>query len=334
MAVLSTSGTYSYSASVIEILKAALRLAQIIGDTETPTGEQYQNTFDAFSAMVAGWSAAAIHVWCEEEMILFPQPGQTLYSLGTSSTDNACLFNSLIQTSLASNASSGASSLVLSNAAGIATGNTIGVQLDAGTNYWSAVTGVSGSTVSISGTLPSQATSPAMVFAYATPLMRPLRMYSYRRYTLLNNVSSRYDVPMAIWSRLDYQMQPNKTTPGVITAAFFDPQQGEGAYTSPLAQLNLWPAPADYTYAFRGTVQRPIQDLGSLASIPDFPVEWNAALKWNLAMEIGPQYGCPAEQLAIIDKQATRWYALAQSWDREPEPVRFGVAMQPGYRTR
>lgn len=335
MAVPSTSGTYSYSATVINLLTASLRLCQIIGDTETPTGEQLQNAFDAFSAMVAGWRAAAIHVWCEEEMILFPQPGQTLYSLGLGSTDNATLFNSLIQTSLASNAVSGATSLLLTSAAGIASGDNIGVQLDAGTNFWTTVDGApSGNTVTLATPLPSQATAPAIVFDYTTPLMRPLRMYGYRRYSLTNDVASRFDVPMAIWARLDYQGQPNKYTPGVMTAAFFDPQKGEGAYTVGLAQINLWPSPSDFTYAFRGTMQRPIQDLGTLANVPDFPVEWNAALKWNLAMEIGPQYGTTTEQLTIIKGQADRWYGLAQQWDREPELVLFGVAMQPGYRTR
>lgn len=334
MAVLSTSGTYAYSASVINILTASLRLAQIIGDEETPTGAQLQNGFDAFSAMVAGWSAAQIHLWCEEEMILFPQPGQTLYRLGPASSDHATLFNGLIQTSLASKADSGTTALVVASVDGMGEGVEIGVQLDAGTNFWSTVVTISGLTVTIADPLPSAATAPALVFAYLTPLMRPLRMMGYRRYSLTTPVASRYDVPMTIWARLDYQAQPNKYTPGVITAAFFDPQQGEGAYTLPTAQLNLWPSPSDYTYAFRGTIQRPVQDLGSLASIQDFPVEWNAALKWNLAMEIGPQYGTTTEQLQIIDKQATRWYALASQWDREPESVLFGVAMQPGYRTR
>lgn len=335
MAVLSTSGTYAYSESVINILTASLRLAQIIGDEETPTGAQLQNGFDAFSAMVAGWSAAQMHVWCEEEMILFPQPEQVLYNLGPASTDHATLFSDLTQTSLAMNAVASATTLALASAAGISAGDQIGVQLDAGTNFWTTVDGApSGNNVTIADALPSAATAPALVFDYTTPLMRPLRMMGYRRYSLTSAVASRYDVPMAIWARLDYQAQPNKYTPGVITAAFFDPQQGEGAYTLPTAQLNLWPSPSDYTYAFRGTIQRPVQDLGSLANVPDFPVEWNAALKWNLAMEIGPQYGTTTEQLTIIDKQATRWYSLASQWDREPESLLFGVAMQPGYRTR
>lgn len=334
MAVLSTSGSYSYSASVINILTAALNLAQVIGDEETPTGSQFQDAFDAFSAMVAGWKAAQIHLWCEEEMILFPQPGQTLYRLGFSSTDHATLFNGLTQTTLESNAATGDGILTLASVAGLGMGDNIGVQLDAGTNFWTTITSVSGSSVNLADDLPSAATAPALVFAYLTPLMRPLRMYSYRRYALSSVAASRYDVPMAIWARLDYQNQPNKYTPGTITAAFFDPQKGNGAYTDSLAQLNLWPAPQNNSNAFRGTIQRPIQDLGSLASIPDFPTEWNAALKWNLAMEIGPQYGCPTEQLQIIDKQATKWYSLASQWDREPESVLFGVAMQPGYRTR
>ena len=333
---LLTSGTYSYSASVIDLLQGSLRIAQVIGSEETPTGAQLQNGLSAMAAMCKGWQASGIHVWCEEEGILFLNGGQTLYQIGAGSPDKVTLWQTLIATSLGATALSGATSLTLAsvnggidNLSAVAVGDTIGVQLDSGVNFWTTVSGTpTGLVVPIAAALPSQATQGALTFDYAVPLYRPLRVYGGRRYNLLSKI----DIQMQMWARLDYQNQPNKYTTGTPTAFFYDPQTGQGAYQQPVGQWNSWPTPNNNTNAARFTAQRPIQDISSLANIPDFPVEWNAALKWNLALEIGPENGCPMEQMQIIAARAKYWYDMASSWDRESESVLFGVAMTPGQR--
>ena len=329
MAILSTSGTFTATQSVIQILNAALRLAQVIGDEETATGSQLQSAMDAMTAMTKAWQASGIHVWAEEECILFLQPNQILYRIGTGSTDHCTLWDSLVQNQLAATALAGATSLTLPSIAGISRGDTIGVQLDAGTNFWTTVSAVpSGATVPIATPMPSAATQGAFVFDYTTPLYRPLRVMGGRQYNYL----SRIDIPMIQWARLDYQSQPNKYSTGTPTAFFYDPQTGQGQYQQPVGQMNIWTNPANNSNACRFTAQRPIQDVGSLANTLDFPVEWNACLKWNVALEVAPEFGCPMEQMAIIDKQATKYFSMAKEWDREPESILFGVAFQPGYR--
>ena len=324
-----TSGTFSGPPSIITLLNASLRIAQVIGAEETATGAQLANSLDACRAMCKAWQASGIHVWCEEEGILFLQPGQTLYQIGAGSPDHVTLWDSLVQTSLASLAIAGASSLALTSAAGITSGDQIGVQLDAGTNYWTTVSGTpSGNTVALTAPLPSQASAGELVFDYTTPLYRPLRVYGGRRYNYLSKI----DIPMQTWARLDYQNQPNKYSTGTPTAFFYDPQTGQGQYTLPVGQWNSWPTPQDNTSGARFTAQRPIQDIGTLANIPDFPDEWDAAIKWNLALEIGPENGCPEAQLNIIVRQAERWYNMAKEWDREPDSILFGVATSPGQR--
>jgi hypothetical protein len=332
MAILTTSGTANYSASVVTLLNASLRIAQIIGAEETATGDQLQNGMDAFSAMIKGWQASGIHVWCEEECILFPQPMQPLYQLGPASADNACLFNDLTQTTVTVQANTGASAITVANAAPILSGDTIGIQVSSNVNFWTTVNGAPvGNVVTLSATLPAAAPSGSIVFDYTLPLIRPLRVMGGRRYIY----SSGIDTPMQMWARLDYQNQPNKYSPGTITAFFYDPQTAGlsgGAYTAQNALLSLWPNPSDNFNGFRFTAQRPIQDNANLANLPDFPVEWNAALKWNLAAEIGPEYGTPTEQMQVIGVQAKRWYDMASGWDRESESVLIGVAWAPGYR--
>lgn len=324
-----TSGTFSGSPSIITLLNGSLRIAQVIGAEETATGAQLANAMDAMRAMCKAWQASGIHVWCEEECILFLQGNQTQYQIGAGSSDHVTLFSDFVQTSLAAVALTGATSLTVASIVGLTIGDQIGVQLDSGFNFWTTVSGTpTGTTVPLTAALPSQASAGRLVFDYTTPLYRPLRVYGGRRY----NYQSRIDIPMQTWARLDYENQPNKYTTGTPTAFFYDPQTGQGQWSLPVGIWNSWPTPQDYTNAARFTGQRPIQELGTLANIPDFPDEWDAALKWNLALEIGPENGTPSEQLGIIVKQAERWYGMAKEWDRESESVLFGVAMRSGQR--
>lgn len=325
---LTTSGTYDAAQSCITVVNRALRMAQVIGAEETATGAQLSNTMTAMLAMTKAWQASGIHVWCEEEGILFLQPNQTLYYIGSGSTDQCTLWDTLTQTTLAATALSGATTVTLTSTTDINQGDNIGIQLDAGTNFWTTVVGTTAGVTTITSPLPSQATQGAIVFDYTIPLYRPLRVMGGRRYNYLSKI----DIPMQMWARLDYQAQPNKYTTGTPTAFFYDPQTGNGAYSQPVGQWNSWPTPQDNTYGARFTGQRPIQDLGNLNNLPDFPIEWANAITWNLALEIGPENGVPGEQLEIIAKQAQRWYSMASEWDRESESILFGVAWTPGQR--
>jgi len=338
MAAVQTSGSYSYSASVVTLLSAALRCAQVIAENETPTGDQLQSGLDAMSAMIKGWMATGIHVWTEEECILFPQANQCLYQLGPVSTDHAALYNDVAQTDLDLNAAASDTTITVASATGIANGDNICVQLDSGLNFWTTVDGApSGQVITLTDALPSSAAADQLVFAYTTALMRPLKVYGGRRFTLSSLPSARIDVPMNMWARLDYQNQPNKYSSGTITAFFYDPQtngSAGGVYAAGQATgiLNLWPNPSSNQFAFRFTAQRPIQDIANLSNLPDFPVEWNAAIKWNLALELAGEYGVPSDQSQVIMALAQKWYGIVQSWDRENESVLFGPAFQPGYR--
>lgn len=332
-----TSGTYTYSLTVTEICTAALRLVQVVGDEENPTASQLQTAIDAMSAMCKAWQGSGIHLWCEEEGIIFLQPGQTIYNLGVTTTDtNATVFEDAAFTSLAATAHGGASSITIGAYDGpvpqpvIALGDKVGIQLDAGANFWTTAASVSGTTIGLNTNVPTIATSGALVFGYTYTLPRPLRVMGGRRY----QYASKLDIPIQLWARLDYEAQPNKYTPGVTTAFFYNPSFSVQGHDISVAtgHMNVWPTPEDNSYGMRFTSQRQIQDLGTLANQPDFPVEWNAALKWNLAMEIGPEFGCPNEQMTIINAAATKWFDMASRWDRETESLRFGVAMQPGYR--
>jgi hypothetical protein len=336
MAVLTTSGTYNgWSQSAVQLITSALRLCQVVGEDETPTGFQLESGLDAMNAMLLGWSASGIHVWAETEAIIFCQPSQYLYQLGGTSTDAVAPFNSTVLTTLAAPVAMGGNAATLTSTAGVNAGDTIGFNISGAPNYVTTVSAVAGDVVTITGTMPVAAPSGTVVFDYPIAMPRPLRVYGGRRFLL----SSQQDTPMIEMARLDYQNQPAKTSTGIITQYFFDPQtagKSVGAYASnnATALVYLWPSPQDNTYAFRFSAQRPMQDISNLANLPDLPREWNAAIKWNLAVELAPEYGVPSQTdtMQVITSRAGYWFNLVSSWDKEPQSILFGVATRPGYR--
>ncbi len=331
MAVLTTSGNYPSTSTASQIISAALRKCSAIADEETPTASEANNSLQSLNAMVKGWQADQIHVWAEEEAILFLQPKQPQYQLGPTSTDNACLFNDLTQSSLTVTAAPNASSLTVASSAGMSSGAYIGIQLDVGSNFWTTINGVPvGNVVTLTTPMPSQATSGAIVFSYANKLMRPLRVLEARKYIY----SSQIETPLVPLSRFDYDYLPNKFNTGTVTQFFFDPQTGNGVQSmgAQLAKMNMWPAPSDNQSGVRFVAQRPLQSFSTLANIPDFPDEWVAAMTWNLALEIGPEYDVPTERMTIIAGRAAYWLDIVKSWDKEPESILFGYASEPAYR--
>lgn len=324
-----TSGTYVYNQPTIKIISGALRLCGVIGDEETPTSPQLSNALDTLNAMIKGWSASQIHVWCEQECILFLNGGQAQYQLGPGSPDFACLYQDYTGTSLATTAATGATSVVVESATNLLAGDNFCVQLDSGVNFWTTISGVpAGTTVALTAPLPSQATSGALCFDYTTQLMRPLRAPEGRRFIYASQIEN----PLIVMSRFDYDYLPNKANKGTVTQFFYDPQQGRGAYSSSLGLMNAWPTPQDNTNAIRFVAQRAIQDINSLADNVDFPAEWLAALRWNLAVEMAPEFDVPADRYSVLKGKADEWFLRASSWDKEPESVFFGFASQPGYR--
>jgi len=324
-----TSGTYVYNQPTIKIISGSLRLCGVIGDEETPTSPMLSNALDTLNALIKGWSASQIHVWCEQESILFMQPNQRQYQIGYGAPDKACLFQDLTQTTLAATALAGATTVTVASASGLASGDNFCVQLDAGTNFWTTINGVPvGTTVTLAAAMPSQATSGALCFDYTTPLMRPLRVPEGRRYVY----TSQIETPLIALSRFDYDYLPNKYNTGTVTQFFYDPQQGRGAYSSAIGLMNAWPTPSDNTSAIRFVAQRQIQDINSLADNVDFPSEWLMALRWNLAVEMAPEFDVPPDRFDRLKAKADEWFLRASAWDKEPEAVLFGFATQPGYR--
>lgn len=312
---MTTSGTTIWNPALVQIIQQALLNAGAIAEGEAASASMYADAVFQLNAMAKAWEATGLHVWKEGEGILFLQPGQARYVLGGSgAAANTSDADDWIELTLTAPAVAGASSITV-NLALVSAGMNIGVVLDSGVTFWTTVNGAPASNViTLAAALPGSAASGNFALAYTTAITRPLKVPAARLLTLqgLN------ETPMTVLSRQEYMDLPQKTAPGTPTQFFYSPQLDTGLlYVWPVAQLSAW--------AMRFTWYQPIQDFFSPNNTADFPQEWINPLIWNLSKELGPSYDVPDAKWAKIKELADTYAVMAVSYDRESEPVRFGL---------
>lgn len=318
---MSTSGDSTFNPAVTFIVRQALLQVSAIMEDETPTPGMYDDGVFQLNGFVMGLQMTGLHVWTEEEAILFPQLGQVRYILSGTSTDHICDAYSYVQGQLDVGAAQGATTVTLQTALGISAGDNFGVQLANGPAFWTTVVGApSGDTVTLAAPLPYAAAQGAWTWDYppSAAVGRALKVPKARRLLWNGLGPSQNEIPLDVWSRQQYMDQPNKLTPGTFTAFFYAPKLGFG-------EMNLWAAPTDVNSACRFTWYRPLQDFLAPNNTMDFPQEWVNPLLWGLAREIMPAYDVPPARAVLIEKMADRYLDAATSWDRESEDIQFGL---------
>jgi hypothetical protein len=173
--------------------------------------------------------------------------------------------------------------------------------LEDGSIHWTTISGAPSTTLTIASGLASAAASGALVFAYTTRIIRPLRVMSARRY----NFASALDTPLTVEDRETYFDLPNKTSTGVPNLVFYDRRGGANS----TGLLHTWQPQESVTEAIKFTWARPIQIFGAAGDDQDFPDEWVQTLIFNLAVVMAPEFNVPELRLARLQNMADKFLA-------------------------
>ena len=138
---------------------------------------------------------------------------------------------------------------------------------------------------------------------------RPLRISQ----AFIRDETTGFDTPLIILTKQEYELLSPKTQAGVPNSIYYDPQLTTGSFY-------LWPVPQDTTHTIYVVIQRQIEEVTTGAQTFDAPQEWFLPLKWNLASEIGPEYGVTERQQQRIDQRAQAYLQ---------EITDFAVAEEP-----
>ncbi|MEE9304255.1 MAG: hypothetical protein V3U84_10790 [Thiotrichaceae bacterium] len=304
------------TATAQDIVNAALRLIGEIDANQSVSANDTQDTLQALNYMIKSWQNQGLHLWTKTEGILFLDAGKTDYLLGPSG-DEATNVDDLVTTDISIAGVATDTTINVDSTAGMTVADTIGIRLDDGTRQWTTISTIpDGISVTIPGPGLTGATAiDNSVFTFTSILDRPLRLLQLRRDKL---GTTEEEIEAEQWSREEYFAQPDKTSQGTINNWYYSPQLTNG-------RVYLWQTANDVDQVARFTYERPIEITLDTSENPDFPAEWFRTLKYNLAVDIAPEYRIPQERLITIKAIADELLEDSLGFDFEPD----SLSMQP-----
>ncbi len=278
---MAVSGSKNYSITRADIIEGALSKLGIFDAGDPISGADTNVADRQLNLMVKEWVARGIDIWLRDDITVFLQPNQQSYALGT---DKATL--SFVETTLSAAAASGATLLNVTSTTGMAVADNIGIKVDDNTIHWTTIATIPSSTsLTITTGLDDAAAASKKVYAYTTTAGRPQKViYAFRR------DKNGLDTPVEIVGEQEYQLQSNKGSTGPPIEVWYRPTMTTGT-------LHVWPTNGGANWDKLILVAQYMpDDFDSASDNPQFPIEWGSALIWNLAAELGPDYGVPQRE--------------------------------------
>jgi hypothetical protein len=291
-----------------------------LGEGQSPTASETSDCALLLNMMIKQWQgktdfAPGLKTWTRRHGNLFLQGNAYRYALGPDGQGWALNFNST--TTTATVAVNG-TTVNVASATGIAIGVNLGLQLDSGNIYWTTVSNVVGTAVTISGVAPSQASIGSFVYTYATSSQgtQPVYIEACVLRDQYNN-----DTPVTFMTLQDYALLPSKTSPTNIS----DPTKIYVEFQLTDSQLYIDCGGAqDVTKYLVIDYMETIYDMNNPADNFEYPQEWYLALTWGLSEQICPMFR------AIWTPTMQRLLDVSLMNARQKEPDRTTLFFQPG----
>lgn len=268
----------------------ALRTLGMYDPSEAPSADEYATAAFKLNLLCKELVVDGAAMWLRKSRTLFLQDEQESYLLGPSGDHWTA---SYVETELASDASSGATSITVDSATGITSGYNIGVKQDDGSIHWTTVSGAPvGTTVTLASALTDDAAADNKVYVYQSKAQRPETiLIAYRR------DYDDIDTEIMAVGRTDYDRLSQKNSAGVPTTIHYNPSLTNGT-------LFVWPTQPTQCDKLILVVREQVQDFDVGADNPDFPVEWSRYLVYALACDLADNYGRPLSERGYLRNKA------------------------------
>ena len=303
---MAVSGSYDFTRTETQLIQSSLRAIGALAKAETPDDEDYAICSEALNILIKAWQTKGIGLWLNQECTLYLQADTIEYSLGPSGDHWTADPH---KTELAAAGSSGATTITVDSYSGMADGDYIGIECDDGTLHWSTIDTPASTTITIDDALDDDVSVDSHVYFYTAKAQRPLEIV---RDTIRRVDENDYETPVALISASEYRMINDKTNEGPVNSVYFEPLLTN-------AKLYTWPETDSVKNYLRMTVRRPISDVDSLSHNIEIPNEFLRAMKWNLAIEIAPEF--EMEVTPLVERLADESLEDARGLIRENASV-------------
>lgn len=305
-----TSNSVDFNLNAEDIISEAFKKLGIRA-AETPLQAfEIQDGLRDLNLMLKSFQSQGLHLWTEEEGVLFLDVGKENYLLGPSG-DEATTLGDFVGTSTTNAEVTNATVIEVKSTTGMTELDKIGIELDNKTRHWTTIVSVDSSVqITITTGITSAAKLGSTVFTFTNLINRPLRISSSRRKTFgIDN-----EITVNSWSRNEYFNQVNKASQGTVVNAYYSPLLTNGRYY-------VWQTASNVNDYVRFSFERPIQDIDLSTEDLDIPVEWLETVIYNLAARLGDTYDAPPQKLQVVLTKAAGFLEQLTGWDEEVESI-------------
>lgn len=317
---MATSGSTDFTVTRDNLITLAHQQVGLIGEGETPSANQTTEGSLLLNMLVKARQADGMPLWALKRAYLLPFPGSSYIQLGGA----VQAVTTYVTTTLSAAVLSGATTITVTSATGIANGYAIGIWQSDNTMKWTTVNGApSGTTVTLTAALTADAASGARVYVYVTTnrISRPLRIIQSN----VTNVSSENSRPMRPIAMQNYNNLPNRAAASSPNQYAFDPQLSTGDYY-------IYPRMLNQDEIIEIIFHRPFEDFDASGDNPDFPQEHYLPFMLELAALLGPKAGVPIEERKALREEAEYYHQLALSNGTPEESMSLQFDVMQGSR--
>lgn len=316
---MATSSSYNWNIDRDTLILQAFQKINVYGKLDSSI-DSYDSTIGVrtLNGMLKMWSIDGIKVPKRKRGYIFPVLAQSEYKLGSASGASHCT-NSYVSTTISTAEALGQTVLSLTSTTGMTAADFIGIELDDGSRQWTTIVSVDSSTqVTITASLTAAAAAGNTVITYTTKLNRPLSIINGTVLDIENNTESQ----LQVMSHDEYYNLPLKTSAGKPNQIFY--QKSLTGSRPHYSSLYTYPVPNDVNKIITIVYQDAIQDLDGATDDIDLPQEWLYPVMFNLAVELGYEYGKYPE-LEKLEPKAREMYQLLKNSSSDDEPIRFSI---------
>jgi len=315
---MASSGSYNFSVTAADIVKTALQHISAIGDGDTPSTTQYSEGILLLNMLIKLREKDGMPVWGLKRGYILPFTGTAAIN-----TDSHVV-TSYAQTTTSAAAASGASSVTLTSATGISTGDHIGIWQDDSTVLWTTVT-MSGTTATLANVTTDTVTSGNYVYAYTATnrIQKPLRITGANMMDLASSTS--WEITQD--SREDYFRLSNRSQTGVPNQFYYDLAPSDETQVDTNGTIYVYPIFNVQSQLIEFNYVRPFQDIDTQTDTFDFPQPFYLPIMIELASLLGPKNGVDIKERQAL-KQEAQMYLEEALETVYPEGSLF---LQPDY---
>lgn len=314
---MATSGTYTLSLTLNEIVSEALELIQALGDGETLSGDQITRSKRSLNTMLKEWQSQGIHLWTYTEGTLFLEVGKEKYDFRLATTR---VVNTFFETTTTAATTALATTFNVTSDDDIQAGDIVGIVQTDNNLFWTTVTTATADVVTIPApgiTLATNSGATVRNYRSTESLIPVSRVLDVRRKELTD-----YEIPIVFESREDYFNLPNKAQTGTPIQAYYSRQDVAGE-TSGI--MYLWNTPSSSVPVINFTYERKIQIMVNETDTLDIPDYAHDAVIYNLARKLIPKFGCSVELAKLIIGEAKEYKNNMLSYDSAVYPITMNM---------